>query len=69
MLTNVSVSSGQDHKDIDRLATKPEIADFLRITERTVEKHMKNGVIPFLKLGSGRVLFNRADILAALSKK
>ena len=51
----------------DRLATKSEIADLLRVTPRTIEVMMSDGRVPFIRFGR-TVRFIVADVLAAGSK-
>jgi excisionase family DNA binding protein len=50
----------------EKLLTKDEAAEFLGLTVRTIENHMKAGLIPYYKL-SRTVRFNRADVLAHLN--
>jgi hypothetical protein len=49
------------------LLKKPEVKTMLRLKSlRTVERYMADGIIPYIKLGTGRratVLFRRSDIL------
>lgn len=40
----------------DRLSTKLEVADFLRVTTRTIEAYMKKG-LPHYRLGRRRTRF------------
>jgi hypothetical protein len=52
--------------------TKPEVAARLRKEPRTVERWMKLGIIPYLKLGNGKratVLFRWPDIESALQAR
>ena len=51
---------------------KGEVAARLRKQPRTIERWMRDGILPFLKLGKGRratVLFRWPDIVAALQAK
>jgi excisionase family DNA binding protein len=36
----------------ERAATKKDVAEYLRVTVRTVENLMKAGVVPFYRIGS-----------------
>lgn len=50
---------------------KPEAAELLRINVRTLERYMQDGIIPYIKIGSGRrasVRFRREDIAAKLDR-
>lgn len=69
MISQTTGPNGQDHDGNDRFATKKEIADFLRVTERTVESYMRTGVIPFVRMGSHSVRFLKTEIVAALREK
>lgn len=50
------------------LITKAELIDYLRISKRTLDKLMKTGDLPYIKL-SRRVLFKREDVDAFLETK
>jgi len=43
----------------------PEAADFLRISKRSVRRHIKAGILPHCKLG-GRILLRRDELMAHL---
>jgi excisionase family DNA binding protein len=45
----------------DRLWTKSEAAEYLRVTQRTIENWMARG-LPHLKLGTRRTRFRKEDI-------
>jgi excisionase family DNA binding protein len=47
--------------------TKEEVAQLLKVTTRTVEAYMRQGWLPFVRLGNRTVRFRAADIDAALS--
>jgi excisionase family DNA binding protein len=49
----------------DGLLTKKEIAQFLRLTTRSVEHWQKRG-LPHFKLGARRVRYRLADVQAFL---
>ena len=50
------------------LMTKAELMDYLRISKRTLDKLMKTGDLPYIKLAR-RVLFKREDVDAFLETK
>ena len=50
------------------LMTKAELMDYLRISKRTLDKLMKTGNLPYIKLAR-RVLFKREDVDAFLETK
>jgi excisionase family DNA binding protein len=58
-------------QDADRatggLLTKPEVAIKLRRSRRTVESWMRQGKLPYLKVGK-TVLFRWPDVLEKLSQ-
>ena len=56
----------------DGYLTKRELAARLRMKPRTVERWMKHGYIPYIKLGDARrntVLFKWADVDAHLNER
>ena len=55
--------------DRDGLLDKAEAAEFLHISQRTLDAYMRQRRIPFYKLGRGRnavVRFKRGDLEATL---
>ena len=50
----------------DGLLTKSELAPKLRISNRTLDLWMRNGRVPFLKVGKS-VRFRLSDVLEKLS--
>jgi excisionase family DNA binding protein len=46
--------------------TKEEAARLLRVTTRTLESYMRQGWLPFVRVGSRTVRFRASDIDAAL---
>lgn len=54
---------------IERSATKSDVRDFYRLKSlRTVENWMKQGLIPYVKIGK-LVRFNLDEVQAALSAR
>ena len=60
----------------DRYLTKSEIAERLRREPRTIERWMRAGIIPYLKIGmdkkarkAGAVLFSWPDVQLHLSRR
>ena len=52
--------------------TKSQIARQIQKTERTVERWMREGIIPYLKIGKGKratVLFNWPDVQEHFAKR
>ena len=54
--------------DQDRLMTRKDVMDYLRISHGTLDKIMKNRSIPYIKL-ERKVLFKKSDIDAWLESK
>lgn len=52
--------------DLPLLLTRPEVASFLRVDERAVDKMRAVGKLKSFYLGGKRVRFHRADVLAVL---
>lgn len=50
-----------------RPMTKAELAEFLRVSDRTVDNYVIGRVIPYIKLGRA-VRFRLADVEKALSR-
>jgi len=54
------------------LITKAELSVALRKSPRTINTLMRRGMIPYIKLGSGRqadVLFDLPEVIASLKNK
>jgi excisionase family DNA binding protein len=49
------------------LSTKPSVAAFYGVSERTIERWMRRRVIPFFKIG-GKVRFRLSDVVASLER-
>ena len=49
------------------LSTKPSVAAFYDVSERTVERWMRRRLIPFFKIG-GKVRFRLSDVIASLER-
>ena len=49
-----------------RLLTRNEVADFLQVSTRTVDRMCEDGLLKFSKLGPRYIRFNLDDVLAAL---
>jgi excisionase family DNA binding protein len=50
----------------DQLLTNREVAAWMRVTPRTVERWRERGQVAFTRTPTGRIRYRRADILAAL---
>ena len=51
-----------------RMLTKQETADYLRVTERTIEAWMKARLIPYIRIGH-TVRFRMSDVLLELDQR
>ena len=49
-----------------RPLTRNEVADFLQVSTRTVDRMCEDGLLKFSKLGPRYIRFNFDDVLAAL---
>ncbi len=49
-----------------RPLTRKEVADFLQVSTRTVDRMCEDGLLKFSKLGPRYIRFNLEDVLAAL---
>ena len=49
-----------------RPLTRAEVADFLQVSTRTVDRMCEDGLLKFFKLGPRYIRFNLNDVLAAL---
>ena len=50
----------------DELMTKREVAEWLKVTPRTVERWRERGQVSFTRTPSGRIRFRRSEIQRAL---
>ncbi len=50
----------------EKLLTKPDIADRLRVSSRTVDVYMRDKRLPFLKIGK-TVRFRWSDVIEKLA--
>ncbi len=62
----ITRNESDDAQANDGLLTKEELAKRLRVSERTVDEHMRRGRICFLKLGK-TVRFRWPDVLEKLN--
>jgi len=60
-------AAGLDSVHTGRPLSKAEIAEFLGVSERSIDNYVARKLIPHIKLGN-RVLFNLPDVRAALQK-
>ena len=51
------------------LLTTRELANFLRLSPRTVAKYCHHGLIPYLRLPRGKVRFDQKEVLDWLKEK
>ena len=52
--------------ELEQLLTEAQVAEWLQVTPRTVERWRERGQVAFTRTPSGRIRFRRADIEAAL---
>jgi excisionase family DNA binding protein len=62
-----SRSTEEPQHQHERYLTKKEVAHLLRLTPRTVEAYMRQGTLPYVRIGSRTVRFRESDIEAALT--
>lgn len=55
--------------DGDRLLTRTEVAELLRVSERTVDRLATSGELPRRTLGRRLVRFRESDVLALLDQR
>jgi len=60
--------SAVDRASNDSLLTKPELANRIRKSVRTVDQWMKQGRLPYMKVGAKTVLFSWPDVLQKLAQ-
>ena len=58
-------SNEKNFKSKKSLLTVKQVAEWLSVTEKTILKWVKNGDIPFIRIGSGRgvIRFQKQEIL------
>jgi excisionase family DNA binding protein len=49
--------------DLERLMTKGELADRWRVSEKTIDRHIRNNGLPHIRIGR-QIRFRLSDILA-----
>lgn len=54
---------------LDRLLTKEDVAGLFQVTTRAVDNWMKEGVLPYFKIGRRTVRFNMADVKQAIASR
>lgn len=68
-----ALESGLDEKEIQRLPKRPltrkEVADFLQVCTRTVDRMCEKGLLKFSRLGPRYIRFNLEDVLAVMQGK
>jgi excisionase family DNA binding protein len=68
MSIHTSITSGLSATATDELLEKPETAERLKISTRTLDQWMRSGQVPYLKIGK-TVRFRWADVLADLQHR
>jgi len=65
-----ALESNLPEKESQKLPKRPltrnEVADFLQVSTRTVDRMCEDGLLKFSKLGPRYIRFNLDDVLAAL---
>ena len=51
------------------LLTTSELANFLRVTPRTISKYRQLGLLPYVRLPRGKVRFDQKEVLDWLKEK
>jgi len=62
------MKTNDDAHDARKLVKKPRLAGRYEVSTRTVDYWMKNGVIPFIKIGSKFVRFDPLECDAAIAR-
>ncbi len=52
----------------DRPLTRSEVADFLKVSTRTIDRMCEDGKLKYWKLGPRYIRFNLDDVLAAMQQ-
>ena len=55
--------------DDQRLWTRKEVAEYMRLTERTVDTLRKSGKLPYFRVANNSVRFERDDVMALISQR
>jgi excisionase family DNA binding protein len=63
-----SLTEATTEKSYSRPLTKIELADYLRVSPRTIDYYIAGRKIPFIKLGPRLVRFRLADVERALKR-
>jgi len=58
----------EDHAETTVLLTKPEVAERLQVTLRTVDSWMAEGVIPFIRIGRKAIRFDWNEVMEAIKQ-
>lgn len=58
-----------DTAEQDHLLTSAEAADFLQVHPKTLKRWRMEGTVPFIRYPSGRVRFNRAELVVWLDQR
>jgi excisionase family DNA binding protein len=53
----------------EQMMTKKDVADYLKVSRRTVDNLMAKGYLPYIRLGSRAVRFNLATVEEALKRR
>jgi excisionase family DNA binding protein len=55
--------------DTRQIWTRREVAEYMRLTERTVDSLRKSGKLPCFRVANNSVRFDRDDVMALISRR
>jgi len=67
-MTHINTDNNNTNAELLEHLTKPEAANLIRVSSRTLDEWMKKGIVPFCKLPTGSVRFRRSQLIDALAR-
>ena len=64
----INLPENKSPKLPDRPLTRSEVADFLQVSTRTVDRMCEDGKLKYWKLGPRYIRFNLEDVLAVMNQ-
>jgi excisionase family DNA binding protein len=64
-----SHANADSHIAIEGWVKKTDIAKHLKVSLRTINNWMKKGLIPYVRLGGGRVFFKLSEVDEVISRR
>jgi excisionase family DNA binding protein len=55
--------------DTRQVRTRKEVAEYMRLTERTADSLRKSGKLPHFRVANNSVRFDRSDVMALISRR